>query len=81
MDISDRHTYDAATLSTLLRQFEEHYSMSSVDFHRMHVADDKTLEGMPGSVRQAWAGFYAEWCRMAPESSFASQAARELATA
>jgi hypothetical protein len=81
MDTSDRHTYDAATLSTLLHQFEERYSMSSADFHRMHVADDDALQGMPGSVRQAWAGFYAEWQRMAPESSFADQAARELATA
>ena len=81
MDISDRHTYDAATLSTLLHRFEEHYGMSSVDFHRMQVADDEALAGMPGSVRHAWAGFYAEWCRMAPEGSFADQAARELATA
>jgi hypothetical protein len=81
MDITDRHSYDAATLSSLLHKFEEHYSLSSADFHRMHVADDPALAEMPGSVRQAWAGFYAEWCRMAPESSFADQAARELATA
>ena len=80
MDTSDRHTYDAATLSTLLHQFEEHYRLSSADFHRLHVADDPALEDMPGSVRQAWAGFYSEWRRMAPESSFADHAARELAT-
>jgi hypothetical protein len=77
-----RNTYDGASLANVIHQFEEHYGISSVEFHKAHVTNDEAaLADMPGSTRQAWAMFYAEWRRMAPSSNFSERAARELAAA
>lgn len=78
MRVEDRNTYDAASLSRVLRSFEERFGMSSSDFYQRHLDSADVLAGIPGFVRQSWAGFFVEWQRLAPESSFSDQVAREL---
>ena len=72
-----RRYYNAASLERTLRAFERKYGMTSEAFFRAHLADDEAVVSVPGSHRQAWAGFYRTWLRMT-DGGFAARAEREL---
>ncbi len=75
----EKRYYNSTSIGEVLRVFERSYGMSSEDFYEAHLTDAEVLTGIPGSQRQAWAGFYDTWTRMRSGSrSFAEQAQREL---
>lgn len=73
----EKRYYNSTSISAVLKVFEDGWKMSSEDFYAAHRADSPAVASIPGSQRQAWAGFYANWKRMTA-TGFVEQAQREL---
>lgn len=73
----ERRIYSAESLTTGLREFEQHFGMSSHEFYARHTADGEL--SIPRFERHVWASFYEDVIRLSAGDEVMDRVSRSFA--